>query len=357
MPAITLPPAEILVRLTRELQTFPGWARLIVTLCTVAVLAAVFVNFQLARHAHAIRSERPSLVRTGSMLAFFGVVYLLIRLHVGVYAIPGLGFPAAVAGLVLVVLGSVVNIMGRFALGRNWGNQVIVYQDHSLVTGGVYRFVRHPLYASLIWMFIGAALVFQNWAALLVTVLIFVPAMVYRGKLEERALIAQFPDYAEYRDRTGMLFPIAMGPEVVPVARPAFAFCRISLTVMLWVAWYFHSVWLVAGVLVILVLSVILKVQRSPLIQLYQQTVLRLFPTPHYVFLDVPAMRFAHGMGAGLALVVTVAMLADTRVGWYFLGVFCLLKTTAALGFCPASKLFICLRKGGCCALTGSNRC
>ena len=357
MPATTPPSIDILDRLIQELQTFSGWARLIVTFCTVSVLTAVFINFQLARRSHSVRSERPSLVKTGSMLAFFAAIYLLIRFRVGVYEIPALGYPVAIAGLALVVLGATVNIMGRFALGRNWGNQVIIYQDHTLVTGGAYRFVRHPLYASLIWMFIGASMVFQNWASLLATLFIFLPAMYYRGKLEEKALIAQFPNYAEYRDRTGMFFPISMGPEVVQIPRPAFAFCRISLTVILWMALYFHSVWLVTVVFAILVLSVILKVQRSPMIQLYQQTVLRLLPTQHYVFLDVPAMRFAHGMGAVMAFAVAVTMLANPAAGWYALLGFCLLKTAAALGFCPASKLFVCMRKGGCCALTRGPRC
>jgi len=357
MSATISPPIDIFGRLVQELQTFPGCARLIVTFCTVSVLTAVFMNFQLARRSHSIRSERPSLVKTGSMLAFFAIIYLLIRFRIGAYEIPAIGFPMAIAGLALLVLGSTVNILGRFALGRNWGNQVIIYQDHTLVTGGVYRYVRHPLYASLIWMFCGASLVFQNWASLLATLFIFVPAMYYRGKLEEKALLAQFPDYGEYRDRTGMFFPISMGPEVVQIPRPAFAFCRISLTVMLWVALYLHSVWLVAAVFAILVLSVILKVQRSPMIQLYQQTGLRVFPTQHYVFLDVPAMRFAHGMGAAMSLAVMVAMLVDSQVGWYCLVVFCLLKTTAAFGFCPASKLFVCMRKGGCCALTRGSQC
>lgn len=103
--------------------------------------------------------------------------------------------PAAVFGLGLVILGTVVNVAGRLALGKNWGNQVIIYDDHKLVTNGSYRFVRHPLYAGLIWMFAGAALVFQNWAALAGTILVFFPAMHYRAKQEEQALVAQFPEY------------------------------------------------------------------------------------------------------------------------------------------------------------------
>ena len=339
-------------QLAQEVQTFPGIARLLVTACTVSVLAAVLLNFILARQSHTVRSKKKSTVETGSMLLFLAGFYALIRTRTGVYDVPAMYHPAAVFGLILLLLGTVVNLLGRFALGRNWGNHVVIYEDHQLVTRGVYHFVRHPLYAGLIWMFLGAALVFQNGAALLATLFLFLPGMYYRGKQEEKVLAAQFPDYDNYRDHTGMFFPIAMGPETARVPRPAFAFCRLSLTLMLWLAWGFHLLWLVATVLVILVASVALKVQRSPMIQLYQQTVLRVVPTLHYELLDVPAMRFAHGLGALMALGVIIGILIAPVGGWYGLLAFCLLKTIAALGYCPASKLFACMQKGGCCALT-----
>jgi len=351
MPAVS-PSADIWGRLVQELQSFQGCARLLVTLCTVSVLTAVFVNFVLAQNSHAIHSRRKSVVATGSMLAFFLGVYLLIRFRIGACEIPVVAYPVVISGLMLLLLGTAVNITGRLALGRNWGNQVIIYDDHKLVTSGVYRFVRHPLYAGLIWMFAGASLVFQNWAALLATVFVFLPAMFHRARLEEQALIAQFPGYETYRNQVGMFFPISMGPETAQVPRPAFAFCRISLTVLLWLALWLHNVWLVVIVFSILMLSVILKVQRSPMIQLYQHAVLRFLAAQHYEFLDVPAMRFAHGLGAMMSFAVILVMLAAPSVGWYCLFAFCVLKTTAALGFCPASKLFVCMRNGGCCALT-----
>lgn len=148
-----------------------------------------------------------------------------------------------------------------------------------------------------------------------------------------------------------------MEPEVVQVPRPAFAFCRISLTVLLWLALALRQPWLVLAVFVILVLSALLKVHRSPMIVLYTQTFQRLFPSERFEFLDVAAMRFAHSMGAALALATWLALHFTPGTGrWVLLG-FCLLKTVSACGFCPASKLFVCLRKGGCCALTRRPRC
>jgi len=352
MTASPAPFNDLLTRITSELHTFDGWARLIVTLCAVSVLTAVFTNFMLANAAHAIQARRRSPVATGSMLLFFAGVYLLIRFHVGACVIPQIYHPAAILGLALVILGTAVNITGRFALGRNWGNQVVIYDDHKLVTGGIYHVVRHPLYAGLIWMFTGAALVFQNWAALAATILIFFPGVYYRGRQEEKALVARFPEYSDYRHHTGMFFPMAMGPETARVPRPAFAFCRISLTLMLWLGLWLSSVWLVGAVSIILALSALLKVQRSPMIQLYQQSVLRLRPTWHYELLDVPAMRFAQALGTLMALTVVLVMLANPPAGRYCLLAFCLLKTVTAAGYCPASKLFACMKNGGCCALT-----
>jgi hypothetical protein len=147
-----------------------------------------------------------------------------------------------------------------------------------------------------------------------------------------------------------------MSPELVQIPRSAFTFCRVSLTVLLWVAFFTHETWLVGVTTCILILSALLKVHRSPLVVLYTVTILRLRPTHHFEFLDVAAMRFAHGMGAALALTTFIALLLRPSMGWYVLLGFCLLKTVSAFGLCPASKLFICLRKGGCCALTRS-RC
>lgn len=143
-----------------------------------------------------------------------------------------------------------------------------------------------------------------------------------------------------------------MEPEVVQIPRPAFAFCRIALTALLWLALALHSSWTVFAVGAILAASALLKVHRSPLVMLYRETALRLWPSERAEFLDVAAMRFAHALGATLAFATGIVLLAAPGAGWWVLLGFCVLKTVSACGFCPASKLFVCLRKGGCCALT-----
>lgn len=147
-----------------------------------------------------------------------------------------------------------------------------------------------------------------------------------------------------------------MAPQVVQIPRSAFAFCRWSLTGLLWLSLAMRQVWILGAVVGLLTLSAILRVDRSPMVVLYRKTLGLLFPPVSFEFMDVTAMRFAHGTGAAMGTCVLAAILRYPRGGWVTLVCFCVLKTISALGFCPASKLFVCLRKGGCCALTGS-RC
>lgn len=85
------------------------------------------------------------------------------------------GFPAgfdqafsplrAVAGLLVFVAALVLFHATHKALGRNWSVTLAVREEHALVTDGVYRFVRHPMYTAF-WMWaIAQALTLQNWVA------------------------------------------------------------------------------------------------------------------------------------------------------------------------------------------------
>ena len=50
-------------------------------------------------------------------------------------------------------------------LGRNWSPSLQIREGHTLVTEGVYRSIRHPMYASL-WLWgIAQTLLLQNWVA------------------------------------------------------------------------------------------------------------------------------------------------------------------------------------------------
>lgn len=204
---------QILQKTLEVLRTPAGLLDLVMAItigmCVVSVAWSVVVSFVLYGERGDVRRRKRSVVDTASMTLFAVMYFLITTSRVGVVRVESaiLKTVLIVAGLALFVLGSAVNIAGRSRLGGNWANQVTIYRDQRLVTTGVYRIVRHPLYASLIWMFLGAALMYANIAGLLANVLIFAPLMFYRARQEEVFLSEAFADYEMYRRQVGMFFP------------------------------------------------------------------------------------------------------------------------------------------------------
>jgi protein-S-isoprenylcysteine O-methyltransferase Ste14 len=330
-------------------------AGVVVALCTAAVLAGVLVSFLGAPRGREVRAQRRGPVATGSMLLFLLAFYLLVHYRVGALAIESEWLQAALmaVGLLLVVLGCVVNLLGRAALGRNWSDQAAVYSTQTLVTGGVYALARHPLYASLIWMFCGASLAFANWAALLATVLVFTPAMYYRARLEEVILCAQFPEYAAYTARTGMFGPLplpALPTRQVVVSAAGFRTCRFVTAALLWAAYFTHSVWLLAAALVLLALNALLGIRRAPLVALYTATLGRLWPGAAEQ-VDESGLRFGHSVAAcavGVSAWI-IGAAASPAAGWTVVMWVAIFKTAAAVAGCPVSSMWSCLARGGTC--------
>lgn len=189
--------------------TFDEVIQAIVQLCVLAVLLAVLADFLLFDRRRPVKQGKRSIVRTSTMLLFFLGYYLVIRWGWGVLEISSqvVRLALIVVGLMLLLLGALFNIMGRLKLSKNWGNNIKIYTDHVLITTRPFRLVRHPLYASLIWMSVGGALVYRNYLSLLLTVLIFIPFMAFRARQEEAMLKDEFPEYPAYRSNTGMFFP------------------------------------------------------------------------------------------------------------------------------------------------------
>lgn len=94
------------------------------------------------------------------------------------------------------------------ALGQNWTSRVELHRGHGLVTHGVYRYLRHPIYGMLLLWGAAQALLLQNWIAgpsALVFALAFYLARVRR---EEAMMLDHFGDsYRAYMERTGRLLP------------------------------------------------------------------------------------------------------------------------------------------------------
>jgi protein-S-isoprenylcysteine O-methyltransferase Ste14 len=80
-------------------------------------------------------------------------------------------------------------------------------KEHKLVTSGIYRYIRHPLYTFGSSMFVSFGMMADNWFIAALGVLAFI-LMAARTPKEEANLIEKFGDeYREYMKRTGRFLP------------------------------------------------------------------------------------------------------------------------------------------------------
>jgi len=94
------------------------------------------------------------------------------------------------------------------ALGRNWSVTLKVREGHELVTRGVYRHLRHPMYAAFWLWAIAQALLLQNWVAGPAGLVGFGLLYAFRVRREEALMRGTFgPAWDAYAARTRRVLP------------------------------------------------------------------------------------------------------------------------------------------------------
>ncbi len=124
-------------------------------------------------------------------------------------------WPGILRGLGACVLASALWLLWRSHadLGENWSITLKVREGHALVTDGVYRHVRHPMYAAYFLWGVAQWLMLPNWIAGPAHLLTFGLLYAVRVPREERMMLDRFGDeYRAYAARTGRLWPRSGGP-------------------------------------------------------------------------------------------------------------------------------------------------
>ncbi len=94
------------------------------------------------------------------------------------------------------------------ALGRFWSLHIEIRSNHEMVQDGPFRWMRHPTYFSMILELLSVGLILSAFYTLSLIGLLFVPALYFRIKWEEKALVEKFGDnYRAYQKSTPAVFP------------------------------------------------------------------------------------------------------------------------------------------------------
>ncbi|MCB0078100.1 MAG: isoprenylcysteine carboxylmethyltransferase family protein [Anaerolineales bacterium] len=109
-------------------------------------------------------------------------------------------------GIVLALLGLFFGALASWQLGRNLTPFPKPKADGHLVHHGLYQFVRHPIYFSVLLLAFGWAFWRLSGWGLLLALFLFV-FFDAKARREEAWLRTQYPDYARYQQRVKKLLP------------------------------------------------------------------------------------------------------------------------------------------------------
>jgi len=188
----------------------PSWAKAAVLLGTVVMIAIRAPHGQRSRSVPVAKSQkgrREVALLTMAWIGFFLPLVWVVSPLLAFADFPLRAAPFA-AGVALFALGLWLFYRSHADLGRWWSITLELRERHELVTGGVYRRIRHPMYLALFLYCLGQALVLPNWIAGPSYLIAFGVLFALRVQAEERMLLEAFgDDYARYRARTKRLIP------------------------------------------------------------------------------------------------------------------------------------------------------
>ena len=136
------------------------------------------------------------------LVAAFAVTILLVAVYVPLVRIPFPGHKYASAGLVFVGLLVALVAVLQFRLARTTPNPMSPHKASALISSGIYRWSRNPMYVGLALALLGVA----AWGSTLAGYLLVLGFCWYLTRFqiipEEKALLAAFgQEYAQYMAR------------------------------------------------------------------------------------------------------------------------------------------------------------
>ncbi|MBN1274085.1 MAG: isoprenylcysteine carboxylmethyltransferase family protein [Candidatus Aminicenantes bacterium] len=143
-------------------------------------------------------------------LSGIGMVVPLIYIFSPIMDFADYNLPLWIGWLGAVLFAAAVWLLWRshVDLGRNWTPTLGLRKGHELITTGIFKYIRHPMYAAHILWAVAQALMLHNGIAGFSLLVVFVPQYLSRVKAEEWMMLERFGEqYRNYMKKTGRIFP------------------------------------------------------------------------------------------------------------------------------------------------------
>ena len=168
----------------------------------------VAVTFWLYRHNPGLMQERTQLVASNQQgwdKILFPIMEVLFIVWLIFISLDAVRFHWSLVPFWLQAIGAVILLCSFYFLfltfrDNSYLSPVVRIQDergHTVVSTGLYHYVRHPMYMAILVFIMGTSLLLGSWYELLF-VIICMFILARRAVLEEQMLLKELPGYADY---------------------------------------------------------------------------------------------------------------------------------------------------------------
>jgi protein-S-isoprenylcysteine O-methyltransferase Ste14 len=188
----------------------PWIARAVIVAASVVMIAIRAPHGKRSRAVKTVKSRKGTREAVLLILAWIGFLVPLVWAASPVFAFAEYPLHPAplVAGIACLAAGLWLFYRAHADLGSFWSVTLEVRENHRLVSQGVYRLVRHPMYSALFLYSIGQALAVPNWVAGPSYLVSFGILFAFRMRAEEQMMVDAFGDqYTTYMAKTKRLVP------------------------------------------------------------------------------------------------------------------------------------------------------
>lgn len=188
-----------------------GWGSL-VWLAVFLAMFAIRAPHALRNHADVVTEARKGPAEMALLTGMFMAMIALpvIHLATGAFAFADYPLPewAAWTGTAAQVPILWLFWRSHADLGRNWSPSLELREDHKLITRGIYRHIRHPMYAAIWISVLAQPLLIHNWLAGALVIPAFAAMWFIRVPNEEAMMQARFGSaWESYCLHAGRLLP------------------------------------------------------------------------------------------------------------------------------------------------------
>jgi protein-S-isoprenylcysteine O-methyltransferase Ste14 len=116
--------------------------------------------------------------------------------------------PELIASMILAPLSTALAWAATRHLGKQWRYEAALSEDHELIQTGPYRWLRHPIYTSMLLLLLAAGLAWTWWPMLVAALIFFLVGTEIRIRAEDRLLAGRFQEsFSAYRSHVRAYIP------------------------------------------------------------------------------------------------------------------------------------------------------